>query len=126
MKHQHPHARITHEHRHGSSSHVHARYEDGKASVGFFLIPDVKRPRTRFNIVADDYAGVTIEIGHVYRVTRSTDTKVAGTRFRRPGKGRPAWRAVLAGQQDIHYLTQQDVRRDAVERLVREWIARGH
>lgn len=31
-------------------------------------------------------------VGYVIRVMASTDTKIAGTRLRRAGRGRPAWR----------------------------------
>lgn len=32
-------------------------------------------------------------LGEVYRITQSTDTRLAGTRLRRVGRGRPGWRA---------------------------------
>ena len=44
----------------------------------------------------DGYAvhGRTV-IGFVERIRVSTDSKIAGTRLRRPGKGRVAWRAIV-------------------------------
>lgn len=38
-----------------------------------------------------------ITLGQVERIVVSTDSKIAGTRLRRPGKGRPGWRAKVAG-----------------------------
>lgn len=40
-----------------------------------------------------------VTLGEVRRERRSTDSKVAGTRLRRQGKGAPCWRAVVPAEQ---------------------------
>lgn len=40
-----------------------------------------------------------ITLGRVVRDTRSTDSRIAGTRMRRPGKGAVVWRAEVPREQ---------------------------
>lgn len=49
---------------------------------------------SRYDVLA--VAGeVGVLLGQVERITISTDSRIAGTRLRRPGKGRAGWRAIV-------------------------------
>lgn len=47
-------------------------------------------------------APVWVLLGRVVRDRRSTDSRIAGTRLRRPGKGAVVWRAEVPRAQWIH------------------------
>lgn len=45
-----------------------------------------QKPNAAYDVVVDG-----TKVGNIHRVIESTDTKIAGTRLRRAGKGRLAW-----------------------------------
>lgn len=66
--------------------------------------------RGRFEKTESGYRLVTdegVELGEVVRDRRSTDTRIAGTRLRRPGKGAIVWCAEVPRAQWDHPRSQR-------------------
>ncbi|MGH2899873.1 MAG: hypothetical protein ACRDMZ_14460 [Solirubrobacteraceae bacterium] len=60
-------------------------------------------------------------LGEVVRDVRSTDSRIAGTRFRRPGKGAVVWRAEVPREQWDRSGTGAIPAGQLVQRIDRRW-----
>lgn len=109
-----------HAHRDGSLTHYHPAHEPN--GTPYYLIR-TKRVLRSLEVTAGTPAGEVI--GEIHRVTRSTDTKIPGTRLRRPGKGAIAWRWRLASTFPLWRTDgERDTRREAVEGLIEQHLIR--